>query len=110
MRAEVFAEEVFAEFIFIIFALFGYPKLAAYGIERENLRLIYSYLKGWKKCVKVNNTYNDYNEIFSGVPQRSIFEPGLFSLSTNDVFFFFEIASPCNFADNNTASAWGNSF
>ena len=28
-------------------------KLAAYGIERETLRLIYSHLKSWKQCVKI---------------------------------------------------------
>ena len=34
-------------------------KLAAYGIVRETLRLIYFYLKGRKQCVKINNTYSD---------------------------------------------------
>ena len=43
-------------------------KLAAYGIERETLRLIYCYLKSRKQCVKINNTYSGYNEIISGVP------------------------------------------
>ena len=41
---------------------------AAYPIEIENLRLIYCYLKHLKQCVKINNTYSDYNEIISGVP------------------------------------------
>ena len=43
-------------------------KLAAYGIKRENLRLIYSYLKGRKKCVMINNTYTNSNEIMYGRP------------------------------------------
>ena len=77
-------------------------KLAAYGIERETLRLIYSYLKGRKQCVKINNTYSDYNEIISGAPQGSILYPILFNLSINDLFFFIEIASMHNFADDNT--------
>ena len=77
-------------------------KLAAYGIERETLRLIYSYNKGRKQCVKINNTYSKYNEIISGVPQGSIPGPILFNLSINDLFLFIEIASMHNFADDNT--------
>ena len=82
-------------------------KLAGYGFERETLRLIYSYLKGRKQCVKINNTYSDYNEIISGVPQGSILGPVFFNLSINDLFFFIEKASMHNFADDNTLSAWG---
>ena len=82
-------------------------KLAAYGFKRETLRLIYSYLKGRKQCVKINNTYSDYNEIISGVPQGSILGPVFFNLSINDLFFFFQKASMHNFADDNTLSAWG---
>ena len=32
-------------------------ELAPYGIGRENLRLSYSYVKGRKQCVSINNTY-----------------------------------------------------
>ena len=71
------------------------------------LRLIYSYLKGLKQCVKINNTYSDYSEIISGVPQGSILRPILFNLSINDLFFFIEVASMHNFAYNNTLSDWG---
>ena len=78
-----------------------------HGIEKETLRLIYSYLKGRKKCVKINNTYRDYNEIISGVAQGSILGPILFNLTINDVFFLIEIASMHNFADDNILSAWG---
>ena len=33
-------------------------KLAAYGIERETLTLIFSYLKYRKQCVKINNIHD----------------------------------------------------
>ena len=66
-------------------------KLAAYGIQRETLKMIYSYLKVRKQCVMINNTYSDYSEINSGVPQSSKLGPILFNLSINDLFFFIEI-------------------
>ena len=62
-------------------------KLEAYGIEKETPRLIYSYLKRWKYCVKINNTYTDYNKIIYGVLQSSILWPILFDLSINYLFF-----------------------
>ena len=62
-------------------------KLEAYGIEKETPRLIYSYLKRRKHCVKINNTYTDYNEIIYGVLQSSILGPILFDLSINYLFF-----------------------
>ena len=33
-------------------------KLAAYGIKRETLTLIFSYLKYRKQCVKINNIHD----------------------------------------------------
>ena len=56
---------------------------------------------------KKNNTSCDYNEIISGVPHGSILGPILFNLSIDDLFFFIEIASMHNFADDNNLSAWG---
>ena len=82
-------------------------KFAAYGFKRETLRLIYSYVKGRKQSVKINNTYSDYNEIISGIPQGSILGLVFFNLSINDLFFFIDKASMHNFADDNTLSAWG---
>ena len=82
-------------------------KLATYEFERETLRLIYSYLKGRRQCVKINNSYSDCNEIISGVPQGSILGPIFFNLSINDLFLSMEKASIPNFADDNTLSAWG---
>ena len=82
-------------------------KLAACGIERENSRLIYSYLKGRKHCAKIKNIYRDYNKFISNVPQGSLLGSILFNLSIIDLFFFIEIASMHIFAHDNTLSVWG---
>ena len=50
-------------------------KLAAYGFSNTALRCIYSYLSNRKQCVRINNTYSNYQKIISVVPQGSILGP-----------------------------------
>ena len=50
-------------------------KLAAYGFSDTALRYVYSYLINRKQCVRINNTYSNYQKIISGVPQGSILGP-----------------------------------
>ena len=83
-------------------------KLAAYNIDDTALKLIFSYLKNRKQCVRINNTYSNFENIITGVPQGSIVGPLLFDFSINDLFFFIESSSIHNFADDNTLSAWAN--
>ena len=81
-------------------------KLAAYGLSEEALMYILSYLSNRKQCVRINDTYSEFEYIITGVPQGSILGPLLFNLSINDLFFFILIASVHNFADDNTLSAF----
>ena len=81
-------------------------KLAAYGLSEEALMYILSYLSNRKQCVRINDTYSEFENIITGVPQGSILGPLLFNLSINDLFFFILIASVHNFADDNTLSAF----
>ena len=74
-------------------------KLAAYGVSEEALMYVFFYLSNCKQCVKINDTYNEFENIIRGVPL-------LFNLSINDLFFFILIASVHNFADDNTLSAF----
>ena len=81
-------------------------KLAAYGFSDTALRYVYSYLSNRKQCVRINNTYSNYQKIISGVPQGSISGPTFFNLSINNLFFFVSDVLLHNFADDITLSAF----
>ena len=83
-------------------------KLAAYNIYDTSLKLIFSYLKNRKQCVRINNTYSNFENIITGVPQGSIVGPLLFDFSINDLFFFIESSSIYHFAHDNTLAARAN--
>ena len=83
-------------------------KLRAYGFEMSSLRLIYSYLKGRRQCVKINGTTSKYMTIKAGVPQGSILGPILFNIFINDFYYFFEHANLYGFADDNSLSSASN--
>ena len=80
--------------------------LAAYGLSDEALMCILSYLSNRKQCVRINDTYSEFENIITGVPQGSILGPLLFNLPINDLFFYILMASVHNFADDNTLSAF----
>ena len=67
---------------------------------------ILSYLSNCKQCVRINDTYSEFENIITGVPQGSILGPLLFNLPINDLFFYILIASVHNFSDDNTLSAF----
>ena len=73
-------------------------------------QLIFSYLKNPKQCVRINNTYSNFENIISDISQGSIQLVHFYLTSQliNDLFFFIESSSVHNFADDNTLSAWAN--
>ena len=83
-------------------------KLEAYGIEKQSLLLLLSYLQQRKQCVKVKGLSGLLQFIKSRVPQGSIFGPILFNIFINDIYFSLQ-EDLHNFADDNTVSAIADS-
>ena len=77
-------------------------KLAAYGVDYNSLKLIYSYLKKRKQRVRINNSYSPLEEIEHGVPQGSILGPLFFNVNICDLFYFIEEWETANYADDTT--------
>ena len=79
-------------------------KMHAYGFSIDSLKIFFSYLKGRKQNVKINNTYSVFQVLLCGVPQRSILGPILFNIFTNDLLLCIKNAELHNFADEKTIS------
>ena len=82
--------------------------LKAYGIEKQSLLLLLSYLQQRKQSVKVKGLSGILQVIKSGVPQGSLLGPILFNIFIDDIYFSFQ-EDLHNFADGNTVSAIADS-
>ena len=77
-------------------------KIHAYGLSRDGVTFIYSYLKRRKQGVKINDTESIFQILLTGVPEGSILGPILFNIFINDLFLFINEVKLTNFADDNT--------
>ena len=83
-------------------------KLNAYGINTSSCKLLYSYLKGRRQCVKINGEQSRYLTLLAGVPQGSILGPLLFNTFINDFTFVIKNTNLHGFADDHTLSTAKN--
>ena len=84
-------------------------RLHSYGFSLSVVKLIHSYLKKRKQKTKTYLTYNSWEEIPFGVPQRFILGPLLVNIFLCDVLFSINESDIASFADDNLLHATGNS-
>ena len=77
-------------------------KLNAYGVDTNSLYFLASYLEKRKQRTKVNGSYSNFDDIFSGVPQGSILGPLLFNIYICDLFFGITDLDIASYTDDNT--------
>jgi hypothetical protein len=51
---------------------------------------------------------SEWEDIYKGDPQGSILGTVLFNIFINDIFYFIQESSLCNYADDNTLSYEGH--
>ena len=68
----------------------------------EPIALYHLTLKNRKQCVYVNNTFSNYSEVSTGVPQGSVLGPLLFLVYMNDINNAVPDTSTRLFADDTT--------
>jgi hypothetical protein len=50
-------------------------KLEEYGLSKNSLKLLQSYLENRKQRIKIGSYYSDWDQMCKGIPQRSILGP-----------------------------------
>ena len=84
-------------------------KMEDYGFSIDSQKLMHSRLVGRKQIVTIGTTISSWQETKLVVPLGSALEPFLFNLFINDFFHDMQHSHVCNFPDDNTTYACGQS-
>jgi len=60
-------------------------KLKAYNLDPQVVEWIISFLYNRKQRIRLNNTFSEWKQVISGIPQGFILGPLLFLIYVNDI-------------------------
>ena len=81
--------------------------LEACGFSYEALKVVHSYVTDRKLRTKINNSFSNFIDLLTGIPQNSILGLLLFNIYICDIFFFIE-ENVRNNADHTTSHSNGD--
>ena len=76
-------------------------ELNGYGVDTNLLYFLAYYFEKTKQKTKVNGSYSNFGDIFSGVQQGFILVPLLFNIHNCDLFFRIGDLGKASYADDN---------
>ena len=83
-------------------------KCKTYGLNLNAALFIKSYFTNRYQC-KIGDSFSEWERIIAGVLQGSILRPLLCNIFINDIFLYIENLDLCNYADDSTLYASGES-
>ena len=83
-------------------------KMHPYGFSIDAIKFFYSYLKGRKQNVKINNTHSVFQILLSRFPQDLVLGPLLFNIFINDLYLWVSKTGLLSFTDDSAISSAEN--